>query len=60
MRWRNDPKMRDGILGYRFPVTEEMEADWVGSVLKDQSRTRCCAGNSKRGPRQYTPDGESK
>jgi RimJ/RimL family protein N-acetyltransferase len=40
MRWRNDPDVRDGILGYRFPVTEEMEADWVDAVLKDQSRTR--------------------
>jgi RimJ/RimL family protein N-acetyltransferase len=38
--WRNDPEIRDGILGYRFPVTAEMEADWVNSVLKDQSRTR--------------------
>lgn len=40
VRWRNDPEIRDNILGYRFPVTEEMEADWVGAVLKDQSRTR--------------------
>jgi RimJ/RimL family protein N-acetyltransferase len=40
VRWRNDPEIRDGILGYRFPVTAEMEADWVNSVLKDQSRTR--------------------
>jgi RimJ/RimL family protein N-acetyltransferase len=39
-RWRNDPQIRDGILGYRFPVTEEMEADWIAAVLKDQSRTR--------------------
>ena len=40
VRWRNDEEIRDNILGYRFPVTEEMEADWVNSVLKDQSRTR--------------------
>ena len=26
--------------GYRFPITEEMEAQWVDGVLKDQSRTR--------------------
>src|SRR5438552_2015181 len=40
VRWRNDPEIRDNILGYRFPITEEMEADWVDAVLKDQSRTR--------------------
>ena len=38
--WRNDPEIRDSILGYRFPVTEEMEADWVNAALKDQSRGR--------------------
>ena len=40
VRWRNDPDIRDNILGYRFPITEEMEAQWVDAVLKDQSRTR--------------------
>jgi diamine N-acetyltransferase len=40
VRWRNDPEIRDNVLGYRFPVTEEMEADWVEAVLKDQSRSR--------------------
>jgi RimJ/RimL family protein N-acetyltransferase len=40
VRWRNDPKIRDSILGYRFPITEAMEADWIDAVLKDQSRTR--------------------
>ena len=38
--WRNDAEIRDNVLGYRFPVTEEMEAHWVDGVLKDQSRTR--------------------
>ena len=38
--WRNDPEIRDNRLGYRFPVTEEMEADWIEAVLKDQSRAR--------------------
>jgi diamine N-acetyltransferase len=38
--WRNDAEIRDNVLGYRFPVTEEMEAHWVDRVLKDQSRTR--------------------
>src|SRR5262249_14529448 len=40
VRWRNDAEIRDNVLGYRFPVTEEMEAHWVDAVLKDQSRTR--------------------
>jgi len=40
VRWRNDPDIRDNVLGYRFPITEAMEADWVDTVLKDQSRTR--------------------
>lgn len=39
-RWRNDPAIRDNILGYRFPVTEEMEGAWINAVLKDQSRKR--------------------
>jgi RimJ/RimL family protein N-acetyltransferase len=40
VRWRNDPDIRDNILGYRFPITEAMEAEWVDAVLKDQSRSR--------------------
>jgi RimJ/RimL family protein N-acetyltransferase len=40
VRWRNDPEIRDNILGYRFPITAAMEADWIDAVLKDQSRTR--------------------
>ena len=40
VRWRNDAEVRDNVLGYRFPVTEEMEAHWADAVLKDQSRTR--------------------
>lgn len=39
--WRNDPQIRDRQLGYRFPVTEEMEADWINKVLRDQSGTKC-------------------
>jgi len=39
--WRNDPQIRDRQLGYRFPVTEEMEADWINKILRDQSGTRC-------------------
>ncbi len=40
VRWRNDPDIRDNILGYRFPITEEMEAQWVEAVLEDRSRSR--------------------
>jgi diamine N-acetyltransferase len=40
LAWRNDPEIRDGILGYRFPITEVMEEEWVDNVLNDQSRTR--------------------
>jgi RimJ/RimL family protein N-acetyltransferase len=40
VRWRNDPQIRDSVLGYRFPVTEAMEADWIDAVLKDRSQTR--------------------
>jgi diamine N-acetyltransferase len=40
VRWRNDAEIRDNVLGYRFPITEEMEAQWVDGVLKDRSRTR--------------------
>ena len=40
VRWRNDAEIRDNVLGYRFPITEEMEAQWVEEVLKDRSRTR--------------------
>jgi diamine N-acetyltransferase len=40
VRWRNDPEIRENILGYRFPVTEIMEEEWVDKVLNDKSRTR--------------------
>lgn len=40
-KWRNDAEVRDAQLGYRFPITEEMESDWIEGVLKDQSRSRC-------------------
>ena len=28
LSWRNDPLIVEKILGYRFPVTEDMEANW--------------------------------
>ena len=38
--WRNDPRVREMALGYRFPVTQAMEQDWFAAALNDQSRTR--------------------
>ena len=38
--WRNDPAIRDGALGYRFPVTEVMEEGWYDRVLGDQGGQR--------------------
>jgi RimJ/RimL family protein N-acetyltransferase len=44
VQWRNDPEIRDGVLGYRLPITEAMEADWINAVLKDRSRARVILG----------------
>lgn len=38
--WRNDPAIRNGALGYRFPVTETMEEGWYDRILGDQSGHR--------------------
>ncbi|KPA13051.1 N-acetyltransferase GCN5 [Candidatus Magnetomorum sp. HK-1] len=38
--WRNTPDIWENTLGYRFPVTEEMENKWYKSALDDQSNTR--------------------
>ena len=40
VQWRNNPELRENVLGYRFPVTEEMEQNWFDSVLEDSSRAR--------------------
>ena len=37
-RWRNDPYTVCMVMGYRFPVTEEMEEDWFNDCLKDSQR----------------------
>jgi RimJ/RimL family protein N-acetyltransferase len=44
VHWRNDPAIRDYILGYRLPVTETMEAEWVNAVIQDRGRTRIVLG----------------
>jgi len=38
--WRNDPEIRDNLLGFRFPVTEKMETNWIESALDDRSNSR--------------------
>lgn len=38
--WRNDPAIRDAVLGYRFPVTEAMEQGWYDRILADQGGRR--------------------
>lgn len=38
--WRNDPEIRENVLGYRFPVTIEMEENWYHEALTDQNRKR--------------------
>jgi RimJ/RimL family protein N-acetyltransferase len=38
--WRNDPAVRDAVMGYRFPVTEVMEQNWYDRVLSDSSGKR--------------------
>jgi RimJ/RimL family protein N-acetyltransferase len=40
LRWRNDPAVRDAVIGYRFPVTEKMEEGWYDKVLADQGSKR--------------------
>ena len=40
LKWRNDPAVRDAVLGYRFPVTEKMEEAWYDRVLADQGGKR--------------------
>lgn len=38
--WRNDPAIRDNTMGFRIPVTREMEDRWYDAAVEDQGRTR--------------------
>lgn len=38
--WRNDPDIRNAVMGYRFPVTETMEDRWYDQILADQGGRR--------------------
>ena len=70
VRWRNDRDIRDNVLGYRFPITEAMEADWVGLVCA-QCRVRpphrraqqawqgACQGSARPGRRLCFRDAQS-
>jgi RimJ/RimL family protein N-acetyltransferase len=38
LAWRQNRSLRQAVLGYRFPVTAEMEANWFESILNEQSQ----------------------
>ena len=40
IEWRNNPAIRDAVLGYRFPVTEKMEEGWYDRILGEQGQRR--------------------
>lgn len=44
LAWKNDPLTRTRTFGYRFPVTEVMEEDWLAGVLNDQTQKRIIYG----------------
>ena len=41
VKWKNDPRIRDNVLGYRFPVTDTMEKRWFDIVGNDNTHTKC-------------------
>ena len=38
--WRNDPATRNDVLGYPFPVTDDMEAAWYDRLHAEQGTRR--------------------
>jgi RimJ/RimL family protein N-acetyltransferase len=42
--WRNDAETRSLVMGYPFPVTEDMEAAWYDRMLADQGGKRVSFG----------------
>jgi RimJ/RimL family protein N-acetyltransferase len=42
--WRNDADTRALVMGYPFPVTEDMEAAWYDRMLADQGGKRASFG----------------
>lgn len=51
LAWHRNRDLRNSVLGYPFPVTEENETEWYNQALADQSRRAanfavCVPGNS--------------
>lgn len=40
VNWRNDPAVRDAVLGYKLPVTLQTERDWLERTMTDHGKTR--------------------
>lgn len=40
VHWRNNPAIRDAVLGYKLPVTLQVERDWIDRTVNDQGKTR--------------------
>lgn len=40
VHWRNDAVVREAVLGYRLPVSDTTEREWVERTLRDQSKSR--------------------
>ena len=38
LAWRQNQQLRRAVLGYRLPVTAEMEANWFDTMLNEQSQ----------------------
>lgn len=37
--WKNDPIIRENILGYSFPITKEMEMKWYESLSNNRDKS---------------------
>jgi RimJ/RimL family protein N-acetyltransferase len=46
--WRNDPNVRDYVMGYRLPVTLEAEQVWVSRAREPESGDRLVYGIESR------------
>lgn len=40
VHWRNDPEIRDNLLSAPFPVTNELEKEWIEKILHDKSNSK--------------------
>lgn len=36
-KWQNDAKLRDTVMGYRFPISRDRVTDWIGKLGRDES-----------------------